>query len=508
MLLVGGRFMLSVENSSLLGTLAAEINCKVRFGRLSSVWLILLVSSLVGCGGGGGKASGLGVLTTVSTTTPPPSNPVQPAPPAPAPAPTPPVEQPNPENPPPTEPPLFGPTGSFTSNLGICIGYSIMPETTWDLLADGGYKVVRFDFVWASVEKTPGVYNFAGEQNYDAMVDSLTRRNIKIVFILDYGNPLYDGGYAPYTQQGRDAFARFAAAAVTRYKGKNIVWEIWNEPNEPGFWRMAPGVTEPISSLYGQLVKTVIPAMRTADSKCFIAGPSVSNLSDGDANFGAMQFIRELGRNGTLQQLDAVSVHGYRSGTPESVASDYVFLRAIMGQFNCADKPIYNTEVGRSTGYYPNLTKINSDEQGGWLVRTYLADIASNIGMTVWYTWMDAGNNSSEVAENYGVITKNGQPKQVYAASRTMSTTLDGYRFTERVTGSLPQDVYLYKFLKGTKAAYVLWKTTANPDTVAVPLASGTWTKVDTFGNRTSVNSTGTIQSPVSTLPVYFVPAE
>ncbi len=55
--------------------------------------------------------------------------------------------------------------------------------------------------------------------------------NIRIVFILDYGNDLYGGGNAHHFDAGRAAFARFAAAAARHYRGKGIIWEIWNEPN-------------------------------------------------------------------------------------------------------------------------------------------------------------------------------------------------------------------------------------------------------------------------------------
>lgn len=468
--------------------------------------LLLLAA---GCGGGGGGTGSNLVTTTLSgsgappVTTQPPSPPNNPQPPSP----NPPITlPPSPIIVPPLD--LGGPTGPFTQNLGICIDYSVKPESEWDLLAAGGYKVVRFDFVWASVEKSPGVYNFAGDQNYDAMVDALSRRGIRIVFILDYGNPLYDGGNAPYTDDGRAAFARFAAAAATHFKGKNIVWEIWNEPNEPGFWKMASGVTTPISHLYADLMQTVIPAMRNADSNAFIVGPSVSNLKDGDENYGALTFIRELGRRDLLKQLDAISVHSYRPSEPETAASDYTYLRAILAQYSASDKPIYDTEIGRSTGNYVSMDKISSDEQGGWLVRTFLTDMASNVGMTIWYTWHDAGNNSSIVGDNFGVITKNGQPKQVYQASKTLAATLDGYRFLERVSGSYGPDVYVYKFSKGAQLAYVVWKSTPNGIIADIPIPSGSWNRLDTFGAPTAVTSTGTLSTAISTMPQYFVPAQ
>ena len=50
------------------------------------------------------------------------------------------------------------------------------------------------DMFWHSIETAPASYNF-GE--YDVLVKSMVSRGIRIVFILDYGNPLYDNGYPP-----------------------------------------------------------------------------------------------------------------------------------------------------------------------------------------------------------------------------------------------------------------------------------------------------------------------
>ena len=51
------------------------------------------------------------------------------------------------------------------------------------------------------------------------------------MFILDYGNRLYDHGQAPRSDSARAAFARFAAAAARHFRGQGVIWEIWNEPN-------------------------------------------------------------------------------------------------------------------------------------------------------------------------------------------------------------------------------------------------------------------------------------
>ena len=95
-------------------------------------------------------------------------------------------------------------------------------------LQKAGFGWVRADMNWESVERQPGVYDFSA---YDRLIEATQDAGLRVLFILDYSNPYYDKDTAPISRQARTAFARFAAAAAGRYAGKNVVWEIYNEPN-------------------------------------------------------------------------------------------------------------------------------------------------------------------------------------------------------------------------------------------------------------------------------------
>jgi len=129
-------------------------------------------------------------------------------------------------------------------------------------LAEAGVSFIRNDVNWDSVEKEAGVYDFAGA-GFDELVDSCERLGLRILFILDYGNALYGEERAVVDEEGRRAFAAFAAAAATRYGGRGHAWEIWNEPNIDQFWSSADGGPDP--ELYSELVRAAAPALRAAD---------------------------------------------------------------------------------------------------------------------------------------------------------------------------------------------------------------------------------------------------
>ncbi|MDQ2800331.1 MAG: cellulase family glycosylhydrolase, partial [Armatimonadota bacterium] len=152
--------------------------------------------------------------------------------------------------------------------VGVNIHFTGAPARDLDGLQSGGFGWIRMDFAWDSIEKVKGQYDFSA---YDTLVAGLAARHIKPLFILDYGNTLYQTG-APRSPEAQAAFARFAAAAVTHYKGKPILWEIWNEPNG-GFWPPGANVLE-----YRQLAFETARAIKQADPNATVIAPGTSGI--------------------------------------------------------------------------------------------------------------------------------------------------------------------------------------------------------------------------------------
>jgi hypothetical protein len=144
-----------------------------------------------------------------------------------------------------------------------------------DIINDAGFKMVRKGLYWSSTEKVIGVYSATAE---DKNLDDAAARGTTILVTLYGNNALYESGTTGIiTAAGRAGFAKFAAAMATRHRSKNIIWEIWNEPNLAGFWH-APSNTAEIAAEYTLLVREVVTAMRAADSGAYIAAGSVSCL--------------------------------------------------------------------------------------------------------------------------------------------------------------------------------------------------------------------------------------
>jgi len=353
--------------------------------------------------------------------------------------------------------------------FGVNIHFTQASERELNLLADGGFRFVRMDLFWHEIEKQKGVYDFS---QYDILVRDMSARGIRILFILDYGNELYDEGLAPYTDAGRAAFARYVEAAVKRYAGKGILWEIWNEPNI-FFWRPKPNVED-----YAKLAHVVIDTIRRVAPGELIVAPASSGFP--------WEFLERLGQLGVLQRLDAVTVHPYRPHLPESANEDYRRLRLLLDRYSPRKHlPILSGEWG----YSDIWQAMDMQKQARYLPRQWLSNLTSDVFLSIWYDWKNDGEDPKEPEHHFGTVYHDLRPKPAYIAAKTLTSTLNGYRYLRRIALPNPDD-YLLLFRKGEQLALAAW-TTADPHPVTLNLPRGTVQVVDLMGKTRSIAVSG-----------------
>lgn len=403
----------------------------------------------------------------------------------------------------PTTTPLVSdlPGATIPEGLGAQVLFYQADQTELDTLSTAGLSIVRLDFIWTMIESTPGVYNF---QTFDPFVESMTQRGIRVLFSLDgnnpptNGNPLYDKGLSPYSEDGRAAFARFAAAAVSHFRGEGIIWELWNEPNGD-FWSPHPNVDD-----YAKLVEVAIPAMRQADPNVLIVGPSISNISDAQV----MDFMTALGEKGILQQFDAISVHPYRGTIPETVEMDWLRLRRLVDSFSPNKKlPIISTEWGYTTaGSFYGLSGLTETERAQYLVRLWLVNRGLSINTSIWYVLDDYCTDPNSADCNFGIQQNDvtHTPKMAYVAAQTLIQTLMGYSFVRRISEQNQND-YLYLFGKGQSAVLAAW-TTDEPHMITLPLTGNNIQSMSMIGKKSDLSqSEGAISLELSGSPQYLL---
>ena len=331
---------------------------------------------------------------------------------------------------------------------GVNIHFYKGNEQDLSMLGEAGLGIVRMDLSWARCETAQGVYDFAA---YDRLVADLEQRGIRLLFIIDYGNPLYDSGLSPHSDACREAYARFCAALAGRYAGKDVIWELWNEPNI-GFWKPEPNVDD-----YMAWCHAVVPAIRKADPGACIIGPATSCIP--------RPFLEDCFERGLLTLVDGVSVHPYRSAKqgPETALPEYESLAALIERYKPAGKciPIVSGEWGYSTTHLPD------ELQGKYLPRQWLANMMAGIPISIWYDWHDDGKDPDEKEHNFGTVTWDYQPKPAYLAIKTLTAQLAGYTPVGRL-GAESGEVYILAFRNGSAYKLAVWRT-GEPGDVAAP---------------------------------------
>jgi hypothetical protein len=309
-----------------------------------------------------------------------------------------------------------------TEGFGINIHFTDPSPGEMDRLAEGGFGFIRMDFAWAGIETKRGIYDFSA---YDRLINELEKIDTRALFILDYGNDLYEKG-APRSAKARAAFARFAAASVKHFAGKHVLWEIWNEPNID-FWKPKPNANE-----YATLAIETAQAIHKSDPSAFVLGPGSSTFP--------WEYLETIFRAGLLNYIDGVSVHPYRGQEPETAAADFARLRMLIGRYAPPEKrnmPMISSEWGYST-VRPN--GVSEETQAQHLPRMWLANLASGVDISIFYDWKNDGPNPEENEHNFGTVHPDLSPKPAFLAAKNLISALRGYSFRHRLAGKTPTD--------------------------------------------------------------------
>lgn len=359
------------------------------------------------------------------------------------------------------------PSARVPDGLGVNIHFTDPQPGEMEMLAGAGFKWIRMDLSWPAIEKKRGEYDFAP---WDRLLTTCDKFGIRAILIFDYSNPLYDGNQSPHSEEGVKAFATWAAAAVKHFRGRHVLWEIYNEPN--GFWRPHPEVKP-----YVKLALATVQAVKSVDPKELCMGPALSGTN------GA--WLEPCYQAGLLKWWDAVSVHPYGNEAPETRLKHYQGVRALIARYEPAGKhtPLISGEWGYTAAQYPG------EAQGKLLARQFLFNLSQGIPLSIWYDWRDDGDDPKNAEHNFGLVSNayhaNQSPpfqaKSTYRAAYTLMHQLDGFSFERELKMDSPSD-FAVVFKKGEEERVVVWTSESNHK-VKLPL-SGTWSGTDYRGRR------------------------
>jgi len=357
---------------------------------------------------------------------------------------------------------------TIPNSFGVNIHFTGEPRDL-DLIAEAGFKFIRMDFAWGAIEKEKGIYDFE-KSGYDALTEGCLKRGIYPLYILDYSNKLYEESNSIRTAEGREAFAKFAETAVKRYEGKEILWEIWNEPNLDQFWKPQPSV-----DAYSALVEATTSRIKKAVPSATVIAPATSGIP--------MDWLEACFKKGILDWIDALSVHPYRTPAPETVIKDYDHLRKLIERYASKGKdiPIISGEWGYSIINW-DKNRISEEKQAQYLVRMFLINLYQKTLVSIWYDWKNDGTDPNEREHHFGTVTNDLNPKKTYLAMKVLASILDGYSVVERLEFGKDDD-YALRLKKDDSEAIAIW-TTSDDHEVTISIKDKKGVVYDMYGEK------------------------
>ncbi len=400
------------------------------------------------------------------------------------------------------------PERSFPQSTGLQFKNGDMSTATLNAATTSGAGTARKGIYWSTIESQIGVYDWT---ETDSWIQDMESRGFSMVITIVWNNRLYEDIWdrAIVTEPGRQAFAGFAADLVQRYQGKDIIWEIWNEPNLRSFWHENAenkSNTDEMAEEYTALVKVAAPAMKAADANCRIVAGSVSALWS--QSFSWFERCVEVGL--LTSGIDGISVHPYGFGWPElAMENGYPVIRQILDSNGASTMPIINSEVGYSENWLTQrgFSTAEAETVQAWqFVRQNLVDAMSDIRISIWYELTDPG---------WGVFNNDLTPRPTLTAAQVLTTELDGYQFVERLplSSSLDYAVVFEEPFSGDRKL-VAWTTPDSSASLKLPVshsvqlpvgAAGDYEVVDLWGNSTLyTTSTEELSLTITGAPVYI----
>ena len=271
---------------------------------------------------------------------------------------------------------------------------------------------VREDVQWSRVEPAPGRFDWSW---HDRVFRSHRRSSTNIIGVIgpavgwatpEPGDQLRGVSFYP---PDPERYAAFAGAVAARYRGVVAAWELWNEPENPVFWRPSPD-----PAAYARLLIGASAAIRAAD-------PDVVILSGGVVPYDPT-FLEGVAAAGAWNAFDALSIHPYVDPfTPEAAQIDLVGItnvRRLAEQYG--SKPIWVTEFGWGTGACERDPQglTGEEDQANYLVRGAVLLRTAGAERVLWYNFKDHPRTSC-----YGLV-RGGSAEEDYTSLKPSATAL------------------------------------------------------------------------------------
>lgn len=326
------------------------------------------------------------------------------------------------------------------------------------------YNVLSFD---ASGE---AVYDFSG---LDRIVDAIIEAGAQPLMSLSYAPPAMnpDTVYAP--PNDLDVWGELIYETVRYYnveRGLDIrYWELWNEPNLPGFWN---GTIQDYLDMYTVTAR----AVKRADESALVGGPAVFSADYILPFF--YRFTEENWVTGVINHtqnnnlpLDFISWHLY-STLPHAFTDNIAIHKSWFNGLNPKPELLlteWNFTGGKSQA-------MDTGETTAYLAQTLALFYESDLTQVFYFEPIDGGE---DWIGRWGLLRADGTRKPSFYAY-TLFDRLDGIQL---LAESNHPDIGAIATQANNVVKVLVWNNTRSDETITITIAGITQdTSVELYG--------------------------
>lgn len=394
---------------------------------------------------------------------------------------------------------IFGVCTHFAQGSGVVEGNLTVAQ-------QAGAKYIRDEMYWSQAETVKGVVTIKPE--WEDYIDTAIEKGMQPLVILSYGNPLYDEGNPPESDEAIAAYANYAKTVAQHFKGRVTDFEIWNEYN---INTIANRGTED-AAIYKRMMEAAYNAIKSVyagdEAAVTVIGAVTANND--------LEWIEDLLIAGGFDYMDAISVHPYTypfSPVTNGLDSGMVQLDALLHEYGGEHMPIWISEIGWPTN--EGARGVNEYQSAIYGVQAHIITQVDNVVDKVfWYDLQNDGTDSEYTEHNFGMIRTwydeivPAAAKQNYIAYSALTSRLLGKTY-DRSYNDLNQDIKIYRFTPETASensadTLVVW-TTGSDKNVVLDLGCTSAEVSDMFGNKNTVYAIdGKVSLTLTAAPMYI----
>ena len=270
-----------------------------------------------------------------------------------------------------------------------------LTTTPWPEIEFGSWRLMDAYVSWFSLQGSPTKWDF---KKLDALTHLAKKNNIELLMPLAFApqwasaKPNEKGPYGPGSAAPPKDMAdwkNYVTKLAKRYNktifGNINIFEVWNEPNEHGFFSGSQEDLLALSKAAYSVIKEVNPANRMV-SPSGVGGKGIT-------------WLESYLEKGGSEYADIIGFHFYvPSDTPEAMVANIQKVKTIMSRLGIQNKPLWNTEMGWWIAYEDGTKESTSSVGSDWLKlsptqgaafvsRALILGWAAGLERFYWYAW-------------------------------------------------------------------------------------------------------------------------